>query len=345
MSCRGAEDHSTIIVVPALSLRVAARDPWLYAIAVVSIVYCIPAFRLVASLSDEGIILHGAARLLEGQVLYRDFFEIIGPGTVLVSWARVKVFGASFAAIRVLSVATVTLIAILMYLTARAVSAHRAIALALALVFLVRAPQDLNHHWFTTAAAMAAALSLLSSIYSARFLWLACFSTGVFVGLAVMFTQSRGGILAIGILAVLLTLPDRSRRLVWTVAGMAMAPAAATIYLASVGALRAAIEETLVFPSQRYSAIQSVPFGAFSSFSDSGIVSFIPLTLLLALVALGTELRQRPEFRVSLVLAFVAFIGAYPRPDVTHLTYVMPLATPMFALALTALLGKLERRL
>jgi hypothetical protein len=331
-------------VVPALSLRVAARDPWLYAIALFSIVYCIPAFRLVASLSDEGIILHGAARLLEGQVLYRDFFEIIGPGTFLVSAAWLKVFGSSFAAIRVLSVATVTLIAILTYLTARAVSAHRAIALALALVFLVRAPQDLNHHWFTTTAAMAAALSLLTSLHGARFLWLACFTTGVFAGLAAMFTQSRGGILAIGILAVLLTLPDRNRRLASTVAGMAMAPAAATIYLASVGALRAAIEETLVFPSQRYSANQSVPFGAFSSFSDSGMVSFLPLTLLLALVTLGTELRQRPHFRISLVLAFVAFIGAYPRPDVTHLTYVMPLATPMFALALTALLGKLESR-
>src|SRR5262245_7520749 len=132
MSCRGAEDHSTIIVVPALSLRVAARDPWLYAIAAVSIVYCIPAFRLVASLSDEGIVLHGAARLLDGQVLYRDFFEIIGPGTFLVSAAWLKVFGSSFAAIRVLSVATGTLIALLIYLTARAVSGPRAIAPAFA---------------------------------------------------------------------------------------------------------------------------------------------------------------------------------------------------------------------
>src|SRR5262249_33519750 len=336
--------HSTIDVVPAPSLRAVARDPWLYALAVFSVVYCIPAFRLVASLSDEGIILHGAARLLEGQVVYRDFFEIIGPGTFLVSAAWLKIFGSSFAAIRVLSVATVTLIAILIYLTARAVSAHRAIALALGLVFLVRAPQDLNHHWFTTAAAMAAALGLVTSIHSARFLWLACLGTGVFAGVAAMFTQSRGAMLAVGILAALLTLPDRKRRLGWTVAGMTVAPAAAALYLASGGALRAAIEETLIFPSRRYSAIQGVPFGAFGSFADAGIVWFVPLTLLLALITLRAELRQRPQFRVLLVLAGLAFVGAYPRPDVTHLTYVMPLATPMFALALTALLGRLDGR-
>jgi hypothetical protein len=329
--------------VPVLSWRAVARDPWLYGLAVFSVIYCIPAFRLVASLSDEGIILHGAARLLEGQVLYRDFFEIIGPGTFLVSAAWLKIFGSSFAAIRVLSVAAVTLIAILIYLTARAVSAHRAIALALALVFLVKAPQDLNHHWFTTAAAMAAALGLVTSIHSGRFLWLACFTTGVFAGVATMFTQSRGGVLVVGILAALLTLPDRKRRLGWTAAGMTVAPAAAALYLASVGALRAAIEETLIFPSRRYSAIQAVPFGAFGSFEDAGIVVFVPLTLLLALVTLRAEFR-RPEFRVLLVLAVIAFIGAYPRPDVTHLTYVMALATPMCALALTALLHRLEGR-
>ena len=331
-------------MVPALSLRVVARDPWPYALAVFSVVYAIPAFRLVASLSDEGIILHGAARLLEGQVLYRDFFEIIGPGTFVVSAAWLKAFGSSFAAVRALSVATVTLIAVLMYLAARAVSAHRAIALGVALVFVVRAAQDLNHHWFTTAAAMAAALSVLISIKSARRLWLACASTGLFVGLATIFTQTRGAALALGIVAVLLTLPDRRRRLAWTLAGMTVAPAAAALYLARGGALQAAIDETLIFPSQRYGGIQAVPFGAFGSFADAGMVVFLPVTLLLALVTLGTELRRRPEFRVALVLVFVAFVGAYPRPDVTHLTYVMPLATPMFALALSAVLGALGAR-
>jgi len=123
---------------------------------------------------------------------------------------------------------------------------------------------------------------------------------------------------------------------------MAIAPAAAFGYLAMAGALGDAIHEAVIFTLQRYSAIGSVPYGAFASLANVGIVVFIPVTLLLSAITMRSELWATPHARVSFVLAIVALISAYPRPDAPHLTYALPLATPMCALGLAALLNKIK---
>jgi hypothetical protein len=240
-----------------------------------------------------------------------------------------------------LATLTATLTALLMYLALRRVSAHRAAAVALTLVFVVRAPHDVNHHMLTTAASMAAALALLSSIDRPRFV-AGCCAAGVFAGLAAMITQSRGAALAGGIVAVLLSVPERARRVAWAVAGMTIVPAAAIVYLASVGALDDAFQDAVMFPLQRYSGIGVVHYGAFASLADAGIVLFIPLTLLLTLVALGADVWRTPHARAALVLAIIALVSAFPRPDTPHLTYTMPLAAPLGALAVKALLERMN---
>jgi hypothetical protein len=44
---------------------------------------------------DEGIILQGAQRILQGQVLYRDFFSFITPGSYYFMAFLFKIFGSS----------------------------------------------------------------------------------------------------------------------------------------------------------------------------------------------------------------------------------------------------------
>src|SRR5438445_5639 len=135
-------------------VRPAWRDPWLYVVVLFSIAYYIPTSRFIGALADEGVILHGAVRILEGQVLYRDFFEFHGPGAFFVTAAWMKLFGSTFASVRLLGTTTATLIALLIYLTIRRVSGPGVIAVALALLFAVRMPHDVNHHTLTTAASM-----------------------------------------------------------------------------------------------------------------------------------------------------------------------------------------------
>src|SRR5438477_12054930 len=117
-----------------------------------------------------------------------------------------KLFGSTFASVRLLGTTTATLIALLIYLTIRRVSGPGGIAVALALLFAVRMPHDVNHHTLTTAASMAAALALLGSINGARLVVPRCFAAGIFAGLAAMTTQDWVVVLAGRMIAVFLGL-------------------------------------------------------------------------------------------------------------------------------------------
>jgi len=53
-------------------------------------------FRSYANLDcDEGIVLQGAQRILDGQVLYRDFFSFYTPGSYYLFALLFKLFGSS----------------------------------------------------------------------------------------------------------------------------------------------------------------------------------------------------------------------------------------------------------
>ena len=58
------------------------RDPglgslcWLLSVAIVTAVLCLPFLRAIYLLMDEGMLLHGAVRLLDGKRLYALLFRI-----------------------------------------------------------------------------------------------------------------------------------------------------------------------------------------------------------------------------------------------------------------------------
>src|SRR5258708_35149545 len=59
------------------------------------------AFRRFMSMEpDEGIVLQGASRILDGQVPYRDFFSFYTPGSLYLVAVLFRVFGNSLAVAR-----------------------------------------------------------------------------------------------------------------------------------------------------------------------------------------------------------------------------------------------------
>lgn len=52
---------------------------WLLFVGLTVVMLCLPFMHYVDSLGDEGVLLHGAERLLQGQTLYIDFFAILPP--------------------------------------------------------------------------------------------------------------------------------------------------------------------------------------------------------------------------------------------------------------------------
>jgi hypothetical protein len=298
------------------------RDPLLYGVVLIGLGACAPYFRYVASLGDEGVLLHGAVRILRGEVLYRDFFGILPPGGYLIVTAWMNVFGVGFAGVRVLAVAVIVGIAALIYAAARLSSGSRPLAWLIAVAWVVPSQGALtvvNHHWFTTAASMASAVALLLPVDRVPRRGVV-FAAGLFAGIAAMVSSTRGALLCIALLAVLLTLRSGRSRLLSAIAGLALAPMATGLHVAANGTLATALHDVIRYPALHYAGIQSVPFGAGAPLQQ------------LALVVERVALWRDPRFRVSLALAVVGLLGSYPRPDYLHILFTVPLATPLFAL-------------
>lgn len=322
------------------------RDPLLYGVALIAIVVCAPFFRYVQWLGDEGVFLHGAARILGGEALYRDFFEFLPPGSFLAVAGWMKLFGAGFASVRVLAIGVIAAIAALLYAAARLASANRALATTLAIAWVVFSQgiwTVISHHWFTTAAAMASAVALLQALEAAP-RRRAAFAAGLAAGAAAMATSSRGALVGLAVLGVLLTLPRAGARLASALAGIVLIPAAMILYLAASGTLTAAIDETILYPARHYAGIQAMPFGSGAGVADAASVAFYPATFALAGAALALgrgAIWREPRFRAALALALAGLLGTYPRPDIFHINFTVPLGGPLFALAATDLLGRL----
>jgi hypothetical protein len=313
------------------------RDPLLYGIVVVGLLVCVPFFRYVGWLGDEGVLLHGAVRIVGGEVLYRDVFGILPPGGYLIVASWMKVLGVGLASVRVLAVGVIVSIAVLIYAAARLASGSRPLAALVAIAWVVSSPGTLtviNHHWLTTAASMAATVSLLFVVDGSP-RRVAAFAAGFFAGTAAMITSTRGSLMCGAVLLVILTTPTSRVRLVSAVAGMAVVPAAMVLYVAAHGALIAGFDDVIRYPALHYRGIQAVPFGSRATVAHLAVVALFPVVFVLAGAALargGVAQWRDPRFRVSLTLAIVGLVGSFPRPDRPHIAFTVPLACPLFAL-------------
>jgi hypothetical protein len=325
------------------------RDPLLWVSVLVTAALCAPFFRYVFWLGDEGVVLHGAERVLRGEVLYRDFFELLPPGSVLLVSAWMKLFGPDFASVRMLVVCVIVVIAALSYTAARRVSGNRGLAAMLVVAWAALSQGGwtvINHHWFATAASMASMVVMLVALGGRRAAS-GFFAAGLFAGATAMIVSIRGALLCVALVGIALTLRER-RALVTVIGGIAVVPAATLVYLAGTGALGAAVLDVVVFPARHYSAIQVVPFGAGATPYQMPAAVFFPATFLLAgatAVVGGGPMWRGQCVRAPLAFALVGLLGAFPRPDVTHLLFTMPLACPLFAVVATYLLRRLRRGL
>jgi hypothetical protein len=323
------------------------RDPLLWVSVVIAAALCAPFFRYVFWLGDEGVILHGAERILRGETLYRDFFEFLPPGSFLLVAAWMKAIGPGLASVRLLVVGVIAAIAALTYAAARLSSGNRPLAVVLAVAWAALSQGGwtvVSHHWFATLASMACAVALLSALGGRRTV-ARLFVSGVFAGTAAMMISTRGALLCLAVAGIALTLPER-RTVVAALAGIAVVPAATLGYLAVTGAIGPAVVDVVLFPARHYSGIQVVAFGAAAIPYQTPVAIFFPLTFLLAgtsaILGQGTTWRD-PCLRATLALAIVGLLGAFPRPDVTHIAFTAPLACPLFARVLTGLLGRFGR--
>ncbi len=151
---------------------------------------------------DPQIYLANATRMLEGQVIYRDFFQLTPPGAELIYVALFKLFGPrAWIPNAVLLLLGLILAWLSVEISKKVVKGWAAFLPGL--LFFTFAFRiwfsGSTHNWYSTAAVMGAMIMILERRTPVRLV-----GAAAFCGLASFFTQTRGVVAVLGFAVFLL---------------------------------------------------------------------------------------------------------------------------------------------
>jgi hypothetical protein len=181
-------------IPPRISEQVASGPIPIAGVAVLSFLVCY--FRAfifphvpIVLWGDQIGFFDDGSRIVNGQLPYRDFFQIVPPGTDLTYALLIRSFGWSGWIPNLLMAFLAALMAALIVLVARRLMVG-AVTLMPALLFMgfsLYGGLDPTHHWFSAIAIMVAMLVLLDGTTLPRVV-----VAGALCGLAACFTQTKG---------------------------------------------------------------------------------------------------------------------------------------------------------
>ncbi|HKV04589.1 MAG TPA: glycosyltransferase family 39 protein [Candidatus Acidoferrales bacterium] len=246
-----------------------AAERWIaVGIFAVTVLYlCI--FRRYTSVDpDEGIVLQGAERILNGEVLYRDFFSLLTPGSYYWLALIFKIFGDSMLVARTALAVYGGIFSVFTYWVARRISPRWIALLTAYFVTIACLPWRFMtlHNWDST-------LWCCSTVYCAILLlqvphWGWAFGLGIFASLTFLFEQSKGAGLIIGLAFGFALAAWMQRSWSWYTTARATAlaiglvcPLALTVgYFAAHRALGPMLSDWMWAPSH-YLTANRVPYG------------------------------------------------------------------------------------
>ena len=342
-----AKPDTTAVVV-----RLHARKylPYL-AFALCASLYLFPFMRLLLYRSDEGILVEGAARTLHGQLLGRDFVEIIGPGTFYWLALFFKLFGVTFLASRLcLFVSSLGTALSLYFLSGRVCRSYQWLPCVLVFATYFGAVwPTISHHVDSNCFAL---LSIVCVVLwqDVRKDWLLV-AAGALTGATVLVFLPKGVLLLLAIL-VWLGIQHYRRSVPFTAllcltGGCVGVVALMLGYFWSRGALGDLIYANVVWPSHNYGPAFSVHYASFllENFSlwvvpmqginwtiGMAIILFIPCLFVAAipfvLIVLGVWHGIRsvePEIVLYWLAGTALWLSEIHRKDICHLVFGSPL--------------------
>lgn len=199
---------------------------------------------------SNGVFFDQAARALDGEVMYGDFFEFVGPGVVYLHALVMLVAGPTIRAVTAAMVLQGVGLALLVHAVAARVCGPgwRLLAPA-AFVALVYAPNVLgDHKWPAIGCALAGLLLLSASRPSAA----RVLAAGVLLGSSALFTQDLGAGVAAGAVAHELFRRRPARSIAALVLGSSIPVALAFACFSWAAGARTIVYDWLLYPLERY---------------------------------------------------------------------------------------------
>ena len=304
----------------------------------------VPPFIPVDYNIDGLTLVTDGKRMYEGQMMYRDFFQFMTPGTVLVYFFLFKLFGHRIwiphLALLFLGLGLAWLGVVIARKLVRPGLALLPSAIFLAGVYKNRL--DPTHHWYSLLTALAAIAALVERRTPARIA-----AAGFFCGLTAWFTQTRGLAAVMGF-CVFLWWESRQRREgrrewlkqeAWLVGGFLATLIALNAYFVWKAGLARFLWCTVIFGIKYYPKTPDNTFGVVTStvppFTSLRVFLFnfipwlflygvIPFTHLLFFVRYRRESGKKPtDFWVRpMLLAIVGsfmFVSVAPSPSLNRM--------------------------
>lgn len=304
--------HTTDIECPR-ALRLASSRNLCISISVVCLTIVSCYFRNFVHLNlpvlarnDQMAFVSDGFRMLSGQLIYRDFFQFVTPGTGLFYAFLFRCFGVWMwiPDLAMVLLAAATSILILMSAGVVLRGYYAVLPGLLFAGFALWGSIDATHHWYSTVLIMGAMLVLLKGS-ELRHIAVA----GALCGLAASFTQSKGAAALAGFVVYLLcqSSPERTvRQKYWRQCLLLCAMAAIVFsaingYFILTAGLKQWIYCMIVFPLRYYSSMASNDWrapGLEFIYQIHGSIKwiaapFIYLTVLLAPLIVLWKIRRR----------------------------------------------------
>jgi hypothetical protein len=284
--------------------------------------FIVPATPILRG-GDQWLFAQSGARILTGQLPYRDFWEMLTPGTDLLYAGLFCLFGQRVAIANALVLITAVVLAWLVARISRSLQDGTLVFTSVLVVLLIifRYTMEANHHWFSALAALAAVVSLLESRALPR-----VGMAGAFCALSSFFTQTRG-LAVVAALAAFFRWETtraespprtlRNRLLVLLVAYVAVVCLALSYFLITVGPYQV-FASLVLFPARYYASYNQFSYwrvgdGPVSSVAElpslaaAVFLRVLPATYLLLLFMMKRLTACDAALRARVVL--LAFVG------------------------------------
>lgn len=345
---RGPTPETRPEVVWSSRFRKSTRDYFIFTFC--ASLYLLPFMRVLLN-ADEGLLTYGAVRITQGQVFSRDFFEIVGPGTFYWLALFFKVLGVTFFAAHTCLFLTSLATALLIFTLSRRIcnqSQTLPSVIIAATSFRVLWP-TISHHVDSNCVALLCVYLMIRWIDTRKrpILWAA----GMAAGATACFHLPKGLLLLFALLAWMFFQRDRRRMLLRDaldlVSGFGFVVGLVLLYFWSQHAAWDLVNATLLWPSQHYGAVNTLPYahGMVSEYWDlwaapaMGLqwtkvlasVLILPLLFIAALPVLLPFLGasdwngfRRPEISLFWLCGCAIWYSEFHRKDITHLVFGSP---------------------
>jgi hypothetical protein len=303
---------------------------------------------------DEGTLINGAVRVAEGQLPFRDFFEVMGPGTFYWLALFFKLLGTTWLATRIcLLFTTLGTTVLIFYLARRLRCGWEPVPVIFFVAVSYHNWNAISHHTDSNLVGLLSFAALLSGLDRRQPFMLIL--AGVGAGITTWFMLPKGVLLCLSFIATLWVIHRKDAcfrpYLTRLLGGYVLIVALVAALFWRAGGLPHLVYANLIWPLTNYSGINVVPYGLefrelyWKSFSASfGAVAAPPVAaaistflcipflivmgLPLVLLTLGIRYKRASFDRVVLpywLVGLAFWFSEMHRKDLPHIAFGSPI--------------------